>query len=61
MKFTCLYKLVKEERYKKIITNYIKSCYPNKYQWQFNSKRLIWHVKNDSTLSEWARLKGVKI
>ena len=60
MRITCLYKLVETDRYKKIITNYIRSCYPNNYHWKFNSNRLIWHVKNNSTLREWATGKGIK-
>ena len=60
MRVTCLFKLVETERYRDIITKYIKSCYPNKYQWKFNSSRLIWHVKNNNTLRDWATGKGIK-
>ena len=60
MRVTCLFKLVETESYRDIITKYIKSCYSNKYQWKFNSSRLIWHVKNNNTLRDWATGKGIK-
>jgi len=61
MRITCLWKLVNTERYAKIIKNYVPTCYPSHYQWKFNGKRLIWHIKNNSTIREWAKGKGVKI
>ena len=60
MKTLCLYRLVKSSD-KGIIKDYIKTRYPIRYQWKFNDKRLIWHIKNDSILREWAIEKGVKI
>ena len=55
----CMYQLVKDEKRKEIIDNYVRAIY--KKEFKFNQKRRIWHVKNDEALLNWARGKGVNV
>ena len=60
MKRLCIFKLVGTEQNQSIMDNYIRACNPQK-KFHFNTKRRIWHVKNNETLKAWAQGKGVQI
>ena len=56
----CIYQLVK--KYHEVIDSYIiRSAYPGYNQFILNKQRRIWHVKNNDTLRQWAKDRGVKI
>ena len=53
MRITCLYQFLSTGYNSYYVTKYIKACYPPNYQWRFNKKRLIWHIKNNNYLRDY--------